>query len=580
MNKIYSFLLIGALGASAASAAVPAANRVLAPRHSINALFGAESGSAKTDRTKSLGKLSARAQEALRPTAAPEGFEVITEAPEGTNITMTGESTSFYVDWGEVNMDEWAGLAYDAVQTADGDFYLKNPISFAGTNTYIKGHITEEGLSFDFPQPLVAQNNYGEWYYFYADILEYAEVEEDDDYVVTFVPAEKRTLTFARNDDGSYTMEEDYMLGLTCNDIWEGFGEMNLHLTEFNAEITEVPAGQTADNSYVLLDMLTGNDDQPMYRPLSLARDGQDVYIRGLYLVLPEAAVKGTVDEATGNITIPSNQLLGRYYNYYLFSMTGDGEIYYDDDWGCNMVSIDVTDDDLVLAYDAAKKVYTPVKEEGRDAYFIANFGNTYTCPCNYYGVTRIFNQGEITDFAPIAPEIESWEYVGEYDPMYSYMIEFFIYGDNNEGQMLMDRNIYYNLYINDELYPITIDEFPLMEFYTEEESITNIPVDYSDDDDIYAWGAYHGIVFRNKDIRKIGIQAIYILDGEVVGRSEITSVETASLSDAIAGAEVVATEIFDLTGRRVETPAAGQLIIKRQVRADGSVSVSKAIAQ
>lgn len=579
MKKIYSILLVTALGISVAGATNPVKTKTEVPRHSIDALFGTESKTAKPARTKTFGRLTQESLQALQPTAAPEAFNPITEAPEGTLHTMTGSAMSFYVDWGEVNMEEWGGLAYDAVETADGEFYLKNPISNIQVGTYIKGRITDDGLSFDFPQPLATQTNGGETFYFYADILEYAEVEDGDEWITTFVPSEVRTLNFTRNEDGSYSMDEDYMLGLTCNDMWEGFGEMNLVLTDFDVKVTEVPAGLTVDYSYVLVDELNGFDT-PIYRPLGISRDGDDVYINGLSLVLPDAIVAGTIDDNTGDITIPSNQLLGRYYNYYLFLMTGDGFRYYDEDWETDMLEFDIMEEPLVFRYDAETKGYKPVTEDEHDAYLFCNFGNTYTSPCEYYCVDRLMNQGELTDYNPLNPVIEASNYVGDIDPMYSYTIEFYIFGDNNKGQMLMDKNIYYNVYINDELYPITIEEFPLMEYYCDEESMVNIPASYSDDDEIYAWGSYHGIVFRNPDIRKIGIQSLYMENGEVKGRSEIVSIDTASLTDAVAESEVISTECFDLTGRRVNSPTAGSIIIKRQIHADGTVEITKIIAR
>lgn len=579
MKKLYSIILMTALGITTIAAATPVKSKVDVRHHSIEALFGNEAGATKSNHAKTYGKLPKQSLQALRPAGTDEEFKLITEAPEGTLHTMTGESISFYVDWGEVNMEEWAGLAYDAVETADGEFYLKNPISSIQMDTWIKGQITDEGITFDFPQPLAVQENDGETYYFYADLLEPAEVEDGDEWITTFVPAELRTLTFTRNDDGSYSMDQDYMLGMTCNDMWEGFGEMNLVLTEFDAKPAEVPEGLSVDYSYVLADELNGYEG-PVYRPLGISRDGSDVYIYGMTLVLPDAVVAGTIDDATGNITIPSNQLLGRYFNYYLFMMTGDGTQYYDEDWGEDMVEFDIMEEPLVLAFDAETNTYTPVTEDEHDAYLICNFGNTYTCPCEYYCVDRIFSQGEITDFAPINPEIEASNYVGDIEPTYSYTIEFYIFGDNNEGQMLMDKYIYYNVYINDELYPLTVEEFPLMEQFAHEDTMVNIPAWYSDDEDIFAWGTYHGIVFRNPDIHKIGIQSLYLENGEVKGRSEIVSIETSALADVVADSEIVSTECFDLTGRRVENPTPGSLVIKRHTRADGTVSVSKAIVR
>jgi hypothetical protein len=575
-------LLLVALGANAltlkqGTELLPAANR------SVSALFNEEARPAdarKSPKAKTISKLPAASRAALKTPKASEGFNPIYEAPEGKEIKMTGASMSFYVDWGEVNAEEWTGLAYDAVQTDNGEFYLKNPISFTPTDTYIKGRVTEEGLEFDFPQPLVRQFNNGEIYDFYADILEYAEVEDPDQgWIVTFLPSEERTLRFYRNDDGSYTMDEQYMLGLTYNNVWEGFGEMGLTLTEFEGDVAEMPADIELDYSYVLVD--EQSYETTLYRPLAVALDGEDAYINGISLALPDAVVKGKVDMNAGTISIPSDQLLGRYHNYYLFLMTGDGYTYYDPDWEENMVSFDIMEDDLVFKYDAEKKTLMPiVAEEGHNAYLIINFGNTITSPCEYYCVDRIMDQGAVTDFTPQMPEIIAWNPISEFDPEYSYAIEFNLSGDNTAGQMLLDNNIYYCVYINGELYPLTVDEFPGIGELAGVDTMTYVPAAFSDDVDIYAWGAYHGLAFRNQEIETIGVQSVYIIDGEVMGRSKIATVDVSGVDETMADSETISTEYYDLTGRKVINPSAGSIVISRAHKADGSVKVAKQIVK
>ena len=111
MKKFYSILLMTALGASAAVAAPPVKSQNTFAHHTVDALFGVETGAVKSNRAKTFGQLSDASRQALRPAAEGEDFKLITEAPAGTLHTMTGSSISFYVDWGEVNMEDWCGLA-------------------------------------------------------------------------------------------------------------------------------------------------------------------------------------------------------------------------------------------------------------------------------------------------------------------------------------------------------------------------------------------------------------------------------------------------------------------------------------
>ena len=164
-------------------------------------------------------------------------------------------------------------------------------------------------------------------------------------------------------------------------------------------------------------------------------------------------------------------------------------------------------------------------------------------------------------------------------DPTYSYSIEFNIFGDNKDGQILMDNNIYYNIFINGELYTFTAEEYPdLGELGITE--ITDIPVFLSTDEDIYSYGNYHGISFKRNDIQTIGIRALY-LDGDIRGESEIVTVntygETVSVGSLVTNSSSK-TEMFDLNGRKIANPAKGSVIIKRTTTADGNVTVEKII--
>jgi len=585
MKRFYTMLgtvLAGALAVNALPVKPGTMSGV--PNRSVSTMLKAGNVSvnrAKSAKAKTFGKLPAAAAAALKAPSKAEGeLNIITVAPEGKAVTMSGHSNSFYVDYGMVNNEVWDGLAYDGVQTDNGEFYLYNPISLIDTKSYIKGTVTETGLSFEFPQAVYsAENEEGNLVNLFVDVLEAKEVDDPDQGLVnTYVPAENtRTITFTKNEKGQYVMDGDYMMGLISNDIWQGYGEMEMVLTPFDQKPVELPAGLKYDYSYVLADELNGMD-QTIYRPLGVARDGEDMYILGLFPELPNSLVKGTFDSANNVLTIPTGQFTGRYANYFIFMMAGDGYEYFDEDWEEEMIDLTVVDKPVVLYFDPEKNVFAPKNEESHYTHFIFNFGNVEISPCNYVCVSRIFSQGEVKDFAPVNPKIETVADISMDDPTCSYGIEFFIYGDNNEHQMLMDKNIYYNLYINDELYPLTAEEFPMMPIFSDKESMGDIPVAYSDDYDIIAAGPYHAIKFRNKDIRKIGVRTVYI-DGETRAESEIVSCEVgSSVNDIEDASPVVNEEYFDVTGCRVAGHSEGSVVIKRVTREDGTVHTYKLV--
>ncbi len=523
----------------------------------------------------------AKASAATR--AEDSDFNVITEAPEGKVETMLGSSTTFYVDYGQVAQDETYGIAYEGVWTDNGEVYLKNPISMLEWDTYIKGTVTEEGLLFEFPQPLCRLSDEEGTVDLYVDVLEYAEVESPDDpdyYEITFIPAQDtRTILLTKMDDGSYWMDTDYMMGVTYNDYWQGYGEMYLNLLPFEATPAKIPDGVKYDFSYVMVDELTGWDHSVM-RMIGIGELDGVTYIKGMASGMPDAVLYGTFDKDNNTLTIPSNQFLGKYYNHYIFMMAGIGKSWYDEVWGQDMYSFDIVDEPLVLTYDPEKKTFYPVLREGFDySYVMFNFGNIETYLCEYYAIDRIYYQGEITNFSPVAPEILDIYDINFMDPEYSYAFEFNIYGDNEEGQILYDNNIYYNVFINGELYTFTSEEYPsLLDVGIKE--VTDIPVFLNAGDDIFSDGNYHGIALKRKDVETVGVRALYI-DGDTRAESEIVTVTNTGepLSVKLSDANSVSkTELFDINGRKVSSAAAEGVIIKRSTLTDGSIKVEKII--
>lgn len=541
-----------------------------------------------TANSKSFGKLQTPSviKKAMKPgaqRAAEDNFGVITEAPAGKLTTMLGSSQTFYIYYDEISMDETFGIAYEGVFTESGDVYLKNPVSMLDWDTYIKGKVTEDGFQFDFPQLLYRSDDEEEGFDLYVDVLEYTEVEspdDPDDYNVTFAPSEEtRSITFTKMDDGSYMMLDDYMMGVTWEGIWQGYGEMYLSLLPFEATVTEAPEDVEYDYSYLLADELNGWD-HTVLRPIGIGEADGVTYIKGISNGMPDAVIYGKFDKEANTLTIPSDQFLGKYYNHYIFMMVGEGYSYYDDYWGEDMISFDITDEPMVLNYDPETNVYRPVIPEGSEfSYIIFNFGNSETYPCEYYAVDRIYSQGEITDFTPIAPEVIAVNDIEMFDPEYSYAFEFNIFGDNEEGQILIDNNIYYNIFVNGNLFTFTSEEYPLLEEEGFSE-LTDIPVFLNVGDDIFSSGNYHGVAFKRSDIETIGVRAVYI-DGDIRAESQTVTVDTNGEPvgvSAIGTSAVSVSEIYDLNGRRISGHPGKGVFIKRSILSDGSTRTEKRI--
>ncbi len=535
-----------------------------------------------SSKAKSYGSLrTASKVNAIGMTRADDESGIITEAPDGQVVKLLGNSMTFYIYYDEVTQDESYGLAYEGIWTDNGDVYLKNPVSMLDWDTYIKGKATEEGIKFDFPQPIYRAVNGDETYDFYVDVLQKDEFEspnDPDEYFITYVPAEDtRSILFTKNEDGSYVMEGEYMLGVTYEDVWQGYGEMQMNLTPFEATQIDIPEGIEYDYSYILADELNGWD-HTILRPIGIGEANGVTYISGISESFPDAVIVGTFDRNTNTLTIPSDQFLGNHYNHYIFMMAGSGYSYYDEFWEEEMISFDITKEPLVLNYNPEEKVFTPVVPEGDEfSYIIFNFGNIETSPAEYYTVDRIYSQGVITDFTPIDPEALFVNDINEIDPDYSYSFEFNIFSDNKEGQILLDRNLYYNIYINGELYTFTSNEYPALaeKDYTE---ITDIPVSLNIGSDIYASGNYHGVAIKCKDVETIGVKAVYI-DGNIRAESNVVTVTNTGEPVAVTmidSNDTVKTEYFDLTGRKLSSMPQNGIFLKRTIFGNGSERTEK----
>lgn len=534
-----------------------------------------------TAKAKKMGRIESPAIN-LIPKGLPSraGADVITEAPEGKLVKMLGNSFTFYIYYDQVTQDEAYGLAYEAVWTEEGDVYLKNPVSMLDWDTYIKGKATDDGITFEFPQPIYTSVMDEESYDFYVDVLEYAEVEspyDPDEYISTFIPAQDtRSITFVKDESGAYVMDGDYMLGVTYEDAWQGYGEMALSLLPFEAEANKVPDGVEFDYTYILADELNGWD-HTVLRPIGIGEVDGVTYITGLS-DLPGAVITATFDKEANTLTIPSDQFLGEYNSRYIFMMIGEGYSYFDEYWEENMISFDIIADPMVLNYNAEENVFTPVIPEGMEySYIIFNCGNTAAYPIEYYAVDRIYSQGEISNFTPLDPEVIYVSEIDYIDPEYSYSFEFNVFSTNAEDQMLRTDNIYYNIYVNGELCTFTSEEYPdLAEAGYDE--LTDIPYDLNVGADIYASGDYHGIALKRQDVETIGVRAVY-KDGDTRAESEIVTVTNTGDPvgvATVASGNVVKTEYIDLFGRKTNGADNAGVVLKRTYFENGSVSTEK----
>ena len=154
----------------------------------------------------------------------------------------------------------------------------------------------------------------------------------------------------------------------------------------------------------------------------------------------------------------------------------------------------------------------------------------------------------------------------------------------NAEGILLDRDNMYYNIYLDGELWPLTPEDFNISE------TLEDVPYLYKSNQIVSSkLNIFHELGFHVQGFDTLGVQCFNVFDGATyAGRLATLDVATGEVTysggeTAVYGIptdiDAVTTEYFDLSGRRISAPADG-ICVKRTVYKDGTVSVAKEIAR
>ena len=260
-------------------------------------------------------------------------------------------------------------------------------------------------------------------------------------------------------------------------DAWGYYIEFTIHKgAPVMPELVELPEGvEAAEYHFEALD--TYYKENVDY-PVQVAFDKTDVYFQGLSSSVPDAWVKGTLEN--GVVTLPENQYMGVYESFF-----GDSEIFFG---GATFV------------YNAEKATFT--SEQGfittSEDYPFDEFSNVV--------ITKVVEKVA----TPATPSILKMEYDDEYG--------FIVYPDvpltDTEGNYLLSTELSYQLYVDKngvvEPYVLKTSDYEKLS-----ENMTAIPYVFTDDWDIEA-NAY--LVYVYGDVQnwsKIGVKSIYTGGGE-----------------------------------------------------------------
>lgn len=173
----------------------------------------------------------------------------------------------------------------------------------------------------------------------------------------------------------------------------------------------------------------------------------------------------------------------------------------------------------------------------------------------------------------PANPKFDSYQAYSESNGYGA--VQFEIPSTDVDGNILNTNKLSYNFFVDDPDEPF---EFSTDEYTALTENMTEVPYNFSDSWDFYATGDQHTIYFYFDGAEKFGLQSIYRGAGEE-HKSDVVWLDIAAYTSVKGivnnNTKVAKTEMFDITGRKVNSTYKG-MVIKKTTFADGSVKTAK----
>ena len=485
----------------------------------------------------------------------------ITSAP-GEKTTFEANGKAWINYWGmllyQINFTNLTDIYFDGE-----DVYVYNPVSQFPTSSYMKGTLKDDEIVFTFPQLIYQEEGSdGVVNDYYLSRLNGTEEETAWGSTWSYEVAETDNEIVFHLEDGKWVMEpSDYkvIFGLVDEEMeWVGYGDCDIVYQEFTATPIEAPAGLETEE-WVLVANGGG-------QAVNVGFIGDEVYIQGVSAYIPDAWIKGTVNN--DKIIFEGGQYMGSYNSpggFYLAYLIG-GEVYPD---GTNYTILP----EIEFSYDAEAKSMS---------YKYTLFVNSNTEYIRYleiYDNPLIHFQPATFDLTPAPAELT---YFQEYNG--SYMgVQFIIPNLTADGYLLDTENLYWRLLVDGEVYEF--DE----ELYGElDNNQTEVPYDYySPEFDIYGSGPEKTLILYAEGFDVLSIQTINKTEVDGIEQSfygvpmnyniltgDITYGGNVKV-EGINSAEIMKEEYYNLNGIKVNNPENG-LYIKRSTYSDGTVKSVK----
>lgn len=491
---------------------------------------------------------------------------------EGTakNYTKTYSGCYAYTDI------EWVENIETSAQVIWGennDVYIQDIISMMPLGTYTKGTVEGDKITVALPQTLyLDEEEYKGEIYQTIYSLNLLVPFEDGDFTYFFPIEEASEVTFTVGEDGSLTLdpiENGFLLGLAMDEgdgaMWMGFAESAMKYTIPTGGGVNPAELENTPYSYFAAGYNTPACDEPEFGyKVNVAFDGDDVYFTGICLDDTSWWFKG--HREGDKVIVENNQKMGvlaGVYNISLMFGKRDPEAY----GGFSLLPADTQ---FVFNFDEDAKTFTCATPE------VVMFVNAL--PDQIYYLSLIENPTFIYQPTAAGTPQNPWNLVFDatlYDKVDYALFDFNLPIVSTEGVLLDRNNMYYNVYVDGEVYEFDASEYGLPA------TTADIPYNFMSNPIVCSkLSTYHEMLFHLRGFDKIGVKLFNVYDG-VTYESDLVEIEV--IDGEVSGVKTayesrVASEIYyNIAGERVSNPSNG-IFIKRSVLEDGSVKVTKTV--
>ena len=501
--------------------------------------------------------------------------DIISQAPEG-ETKYYNESYEGWVFWGqEYGLQYMSGTTTNKiVWCSNGEVYIQNPVANYSTGTFANGTYADGKITVELPQCIGSYyDTDGTMKDMYLNKLE--EVEQDGEKYYMICYPEDNYLEYDVDDAGNVKLNlgnsadydvttgnnPKYLVGVTYSNephalqVWSGYGDTfeTWNIIDNGEPVTPPADAVMQEWAFETLGKKS---------IVQVAVDGNDVYVDGFTSYMKGYWFKGTMED--GKITFPTNQYMGKneWDQFYYFMAA---RIFVDETSEWNQYE---PIDKVTLVYNPETGMYTAQEDE---TFIVSTSKENISATAIAENPSMWQQTPEMFKAKPLNPSLTNCLN----NPGIS-TLEWDIPNENEKGAILSGNKMYYNLYVDGELYTFTPEEYPLFT-----EPTTDVPYEASNYYDIYVYNTSHTIYLKKDIAETVALQSFYVdEDGTKYASDLVTeNVLDTGIGKVEGGKQAVSTEYFNLSGVKTTRPTAGMYIMKTKYN-DGTSSVKKVLVK